>query len=610
MNVSPRVDPWHRRPLGSRPLQSDMRSRILDTGSERKLTDARGVLAELHAQLAAIPATADDVARLSASIRQLDDFFLLVIVGEFNAGKSALINALIGTRVLEEGVTPTTAQIHLVRHGPEPATQAGPDGTRIVTAPLEVLRDLHIVDTPGTNAILREHERLTTDFVPRSDLVLFVTSADRPFAETERAFLETIRDWGKKVVFIVNKVDIFASDEELEEVMAFVRDAAARQLGETPEIFAVSARLAWRAKTGEPSVWAASRFEALERFIRETLDTENRFRLKLANPLGVGDALARRYGQLASERLTLLATDLAAIDDVERQLAIHREDVARGFALRMTEIEKVLLDLEARGHDYFDETLRVGRVFDLLNRARVQKEFEEKVVGDAPREVERRVTEIVDWLVDQDFQQWQAVTNRLAARIREHGDRLLGSPQLGRFHADRVQLVDSVGREALRVVESYDRRREAGQIADAARNAVAATAAVGAGAVGLGTAVTLAATTAAADITGVVMAGVLAALGFVIIPSRRRRARADMREKITALRARLTEALRIEFTRAQTRAAERLTDAISPYTRFVRAEQRRWSDTETRLATLRDRTVALLTDLETPSAATRARERA
>ena len=58
-------------------------------------------------------------------------------------------------------------------------------------APSELLRDVHIVDTPGTNAILREHERLTTEFVPRSDLVLFVTSADRPFTETERAFLET-----------------------------------------------------------------------------------------------------------------------------------------------------------------------------------------------------------------------------------------------------------------------------------------------------------------------------------------------------------------------------------------------------------------------------------
>ena len=63
---------------------------------------------------------------------------------------------------------------------------------------MPLLRDIHIVDTPGTNAIIREHERITAEFVPRSDLVLFVTSADRPFTETERAFLEQIRGWGKK----------------------------------------------------------------------------------------------------------------------------------------------------------------------------------------------------------------------------------------------------------------------------------------------------------------------------------------------------------------------------------------------------------------------------
>ena len=71
------------------------------------------------------------------------------------------------------------------------------------------------MDTPGTNAVLREHEALTREFVPRSDLVLFVTSADRPFTESERAFLEAIRDWGKKIVVVVNKIDILETEDDL-----------------------------------------------------------------------------------------------------------------------------------------------------------------------------------------------------------------------------------------------------------------------------------------------------------------------------------------------------------------------------------------------------------
>jgi small GTP-binding protein len=305
-----------------------MLSRLLDASSERQVAEARTLLADLQAQLGTIPATADDEARLRASIRQLDDFFLLVIVGEFNAGKSALINALVGTRILDEGVTPTTAQIHLVRHGPEASVQPGPDGVRIATAPLDLLRDLHIVDTPGINAILREHERLTADFVPRSDLVLFVTSADRPFAETERAFLEIIRDWGKKVVLVVNKADIFASAGELEEVLAFVREAASRQLGETPEIFAVSARLAWRAKRGEPSLWAASRFEALERYIGETLDR--------------GD---RRRGAAAGHPSRGRVPRLRAADDGDREGAARpggaRPRLLRGHPARRARVRPV-----------------------------------------------------------------------------------------------------------------------------------------------------------------------------------------------------------------------------------------------------------------------------
>jgi small GTP-binding protein len=182
---------------------------VLTPAAEQQLMETRSLLGQVRETLARVPATDQDARTLITSIGQLDDFFLLVVVGEFNAGKSAFINALLGERVLDEGVTPTTSRIHLLRYGEQITNDPSASGIHVVTAPLDLLRDVHIVDTPGTNAIIREHEQLTGDFVPRSDLVLFVTSSDRPFTETERAFLETIRDWGKKIVLIVNKVDIF-----------------------------------------------------------------------------------------------------------------------------------------------------------------------------------------------------------------------------------------------------------------------------------------------------------------------------------------------------------------------------------------------------------------
>jgi hypothetical protein len=149
------------------------------------------------------------------------------------------------------------------------------------------------------------------------------------------------------------------------------------------------------------------------------------------------------------------------------------------------------------------------------------------------------------------------------------------------------------------VVETYDRQREAASIAEQARTAVTTAAAAGGAAVGLGTLVTIAASTAAADVTGILMASLVAMLGFLVIPARRRKAKAEMNEKITLLRERLALALRSEFEQAQTRSAERIEAAVQPYQRFVRGEQSRWTDAARtftslggRAASVRDRLAA------------------
>jgi hypothetical protein len=201
----------------------------------------------------------------------------------------------------------------------------------------------------------------------------------------------------------------------------------------------------------------------------------------------------------------------------------------------------------------------------------VQQEFEKRVVADAPQQIERKVSELVDWLVAADLRQWQGVTRHLADRRRQYKDRIVGD-DAGQFHYDRTRLIDAAGREAQRVVDSYDQRREAQLIADNARNAVAATAAAGAGALGLGTIVTVAATTAAADITGIVLASVIAAIGFFILPAKRQKAKDEMRVKIAGVRARLSEALRTQFLAEIKRSGDRIREGIAPYSRFIRAE--------------------------------------
>lgn len=557
--------------------------RILTDQQETLLQDERLILNNLRVALVRFGATSEDQGALDRSIQQLDEFFLLVVVGEFNAGKSAFINALLGNAVLKEGVTPTTTQVNILRHGDTQDRQVIDDSTHILTAPVDLLNEISIVDTPGTNAIIREHEKITANFIPRSDLVLFITSADRPFTESERAFLEKIRNWGKKVVIVINKIDILQNEAELSQIETFIRENASALLGITPDIFPVSARMALQAKSGKPQLWEASQFEPLERYIHNNLDQESRVKLKLQNPLGVGKHITERYLGILQDRLTLLKDDIEMLGDVENQLDIYQEDMNRDFKFRMSDVENILLEMEQRGQDYFDRTMRLVRVFDLLKKDRIQREFEVQVVADVPQQIERKVNELIDWLVDSDLRQWQAVTDHIADRRRKHKERIIGNFGIGSFHYDRERLIDSIGRESKKVVESYDKTHEARQIAQGAQNAVAAAAALEVSAVSLGAVIATIATTVAADVTGILLASLVAALGLFIIPARRRMAKKETREKIAAMRDQLVTALGDHFQSEMKRSIQHIEETISPYTRFVRAEQNKNQEAQTTL---------------------------
>ena len=565
---------------------------ILNHKQSQLVKDEKAALESLQLILAGFEVTPDDQKTLQKSIQQLDELFLLVVVGEFNSGKSAFINALLGEHFLPEGVTPTTTQICILHHGESSSREVTEDGVVTVTHPAAFLREINIVDTPGTNAIIRRHEQLTQEFVPRSDLVIFITSADRPFTESERAFMERIRQWGKKVVILLNKIDLL-EDAEVSQVVGFIRENALALLGFAPEIFPVSARLALKAKLADTrgerdALWTASNFEDAETYIHKTLDEKSRVQLKLRNPLGVGERMAARYLELARNQLALLAEDLKAIGNIEGQLEIYRTDMQNDFRYRLADVEKVLLAMNNRGMVYFDETLRLARVFDLINTQRIQGEFERNVVADTPYQIEQEVSSLIDWLVAKDLHQWQATLeylDRHRARVRDQEEKIIGQVG-GPFEYNRRLLLDSVGRAAKDVVMTYDRQAEARQLAASVRDSVAGVALMQVGAVGLGALLIALLHTALADFTGILAAGTLAVVGLLIIPNKRRRAKNDLHNKLEDLRLRLMAAMTEQFERELARSLQRLREAIAPYTRFVRAEHQKLTRIEGELVGL------------------------
>lgn len=554
---------------------------LLQDQQRRLLQEERRIAAQLQACLVGFEGADAYATTLHQVTASLDDIFLLVVVGEFNAGKSACINALLHGDVLEEGVVPTTNQVTVVRYGEQDVRHQVEQGLLEIDNPSAFLRDISIVDTPGVNAVLREHERLTDEFVPRSDLILFITSVDRPFTQSERLFLERIRTWGKKVVVVLNKIDMLRTPQAMEQIMSFVRDNCKNLLGFQPEIFPVSALLAQQARSAighdAMGLWEKSRFDKLEEYLFNTLDEAERIRLKFLSPLGVMQRLLNETRGSVQQRAELLAEDARTVEAIDEQLRLYREDMERNFVLRLTELENIILDMRNRGDRFFDETIRLGRIFDLIQGERVREEFDQEVIGDSASRIDHTVQELIDWLVQNEHRLWQDVMDYLDRRRQvsaRRDDEMIGSVSR-QFDYNRRTLLQSVARTAAGVVQSYDQQAEAIELSQDMRNAVAQAALAGAGGIGLGALVIALVGTAAADVTGILAGIALLGLGLYIIPARRNRAKRLFDAKMQELRERLHAAMQEQFNKELNTSITRVQDAIAPYTRFVRSEQKK-----------------------------------
>lgn len=271
------------------------------------------------------------------------DRFNLVVVGEFNHGKTSFVNALLGKAVLPVGVTPTTAVIHHVQHGeenaelvrdndqrtPVPLTElanfaAGnearqDDVVRIeVDYPAPLLSErIVLVDTPGVNDLCLQRADITYEYIPRADAVLFVIDAGQPLKESERLFLrdKLLGQSRDKIIFVVAKADIW-SGEERDEALGYIR-AELGKLVDAPTVFAVSAQ---KSLAGEADAGMRELVAHLTAYL-----AEERGRIVLDNALGesleVSHALARG---IDARRRAALMTSV----EIDRRIAGIEADLA------------------------------------------------------------------------------------------------------------------------------------------------------------------------------------------------------------------------------------------------------------------------------------------
>lgn len=207
-------------------------------------------------------------------LSHLQSAALFVIVGEVKSGKSSFVNALLGEDICDVAPDPCTAVIQELVYGETPAKMSLGDNWERISLPKDVLQEISIVDTPGTNSIIRDHQSIIENYIPQSDLVIFVFPAKNPHTASAWDFLSLIReDWHRKMVFVLQQADL-ATDHELIINQERVKQYARERNVQNPIVFTVSAK---RELEGA----ADSGYAEFRQFLLKTIQTGEVWRMKV-----------------------------------------------------------------------------------------------------------------------------------------------------------------------------------------------------------------------------------------------------------------------------------------------------------------------------------------
>ncbi|MGH7884111.1 MAG: dynamin family protein, partial [Thermodesulfobacteriota bacterium] len=279
--------------------------------------------------------------KIKSAVENLDNLFLIVFMGEFSTGKSSVINALIGEKILKVGITPTTDRITLIKYGERSEKLEG--GVLNIEVPNIKLENTILVDTPGTNVTIEQHKKITEDFIPKSDIIFFTIGAERAVTSSEYDFIKFLKDeWNKNIVFLLNKVDIAKDNDELEELTDYTKNELKRLFGIDPVIIPVSAKLELENNPG-------SGFNDLNKLIFKILSQEERLRIKLNSSIDLSIHLSLETEKAINHDLSKISADIEKLNDFDSRIRGMKTDIVQNSSQFTERINGRLLEFKNRG---------------------------------------------------------------------------------------------------------------------------------------------------------------------------------------------------------------------------------------------------------------------
>jgi len=536
---------------------------------------------DLETAIAALLKLGSDTRRDVASLDALEGLasdirepLLFVVVGEVKAGKSSLLNALFGHEFARVDVLPATDRVYIFKWGDaEKLVEVSPQLAERYQ-PIEFLRDFNIVDTPGTNTMVAEHQTITESFIPRADLVLFVFSVVNPWSQSAWELLNFVqKKWLKNIVFVLQQSDL-REPAEIEVIHRHLQDTAMQRLGFLPPIFAVSARKALLAKTTgveKDRLWSESQFGPLEEQINRIVTESSARMLKLQSAAKTAGVILNDVADEIRGSYDLILRDEEHLGRVAGFLQARKEQTLRQVSGFLRGIDQACRESARQGMELLEEKLSFWRTWRLVwSRAKWQQEFQSDVEAKLRKTVQPQVENAVELLESDLRGLWPQLQDMIESQFASEGKNRLART-VPDFARQRRELLQSVELTLAERIAGKSIEEQMAKMFEETSNWLRLPAGIAA-ASGIVTLIAAMSSAAVADVTGVVAASA-ALIGTVVAFGQRRKILGAYDEEMEEKRTELTRAIEQQMEHAIELFYKEIALAFQPLSAFCATEQ-------------------------------------
>ena len=506
-----------------------------------ELETALADLLKLESHLQRDSQTLDTIQGLITDVREP---LLFVVVGEVKAGKSSLLNALFGQEFAKVDVLPATDRIYIFKHGDEErSVEVSPRLTERYEQ-IDFLRDFNVVDTPGTNTMVAEHQTITENFIPRADLVLFVFSVTNPWTQSAWELLHFVqKKWLKNVIFVIQQADL-REPNEIEVIRRHLQDTALQKLGVTPPVFAVSARKALLARTtglDKERLLQESGFPPLEEQINLIVSSSGIRVLKLRTATRSARIMLDDVADEVRGSFETIRRDEAQLTRLHTTLKARKEQTLRQVNGFLRDVEEACRESAAQGMKLLEKKLSFWRTWKLIfSKGQWQRDFQLEVESKLRDSVQPKVENAVQLLETDLRGLWPQLQDTIEAQFATDVKNRVAKT-VPDFARQRRELLQSI---QLALLERASNKGSDEYLAQMLQETgiwlrFPAGLAAGGAIVALIASMTSA---AVADVTGVLAASA-AAIGTIVVIGRRKKILAAYRQQLEEKRFELLRAI-------------------------------------------------------------------